>query len=693
MKERNTNKTTEEKLRKPISQEQFKPLKKGADLLTKALEEKIASCTPEEEAQALLMEKIHLQFLEELSYFHRRREIRLEEDAADKLQELLSKNPTRSGKLWLVFRYYKRLALWMGNHPKQATYYINTYCDMIAQSARHSISLYEKKVLPLAVLDLINSDFFHVPTYLVEGLDGVYFEHQTPLEISQQLQPIINLDPKEEYPIARKMQRKFIIHVGGTNTGKTYGSIQRLAAVPRGYYLAPLRLLALEVQETLKEKGVDCGMITGEEQDLAPTNTHIASTVEKINLSSPVDVAVLDECQMIADHDRGYAWTRAILGCPAKEIHCCVAPEGLDILKNVITYSGSPYEVEEHQRLVPLQYLDTPIPLEEAQSGDAFVAFSRREVLRIAHLLADSGIKASVIYGGLPYKARKLQMEQFLQGKTSVIVATDAIGMGLNLPIRRVIFTDKEKFDGKSTRALTSPEVKQIGGRAGRFGKYDKGFLTSTSRMNSVKRQFLATSPSHKQARLGFSEQILELDYELDAVLDAWRKTETVEPFIKTDVSRHIKMIALLRENRFKLTKQEIFRAINIPFNEDNYELLDLFIEYLRLYQQKATVLPMPKFTPSSRSGRGTLEDYELHDKELDLYYSFSSMFRYDYDADALAQGKEETSLQINQLLMDDMVQHPDRGAKYVQKKKSGQQGKGASHYHKGGGKKGSRKR
>lgn len=666
------NRRIEVKQRAPLPE----ALEKGAEILTQAVTERIASFTGEEEGLQILMEKTHGQFLAELPYFHRRREIRFEEDALDKLHELMGKNPTRSGKLWQVFRYYKRLAQWIGQHPKQAVYFVETYCDMLEQGARLSISQYEKKDVPLSLLALLNSDFFQVQTYLLEGLDAVYFEHQTPLEISQQLQPIINIDPKEEYPVARKMDRKFIIHVGGTNTGKTYGSIQRLASVPRGCYLAPLRLLALEVQETLKEKGVDCGMITGEEQDLSASNTHVASTVEKINLSSPVDVAVLDECQMIADHDRGYAWTRAILGCPAREIHCCVAPEGLDILKTVITYSGSSYEVEEHQRLVPLQYLDTPIPLEEAQSGDAFVAFSRREVLRIAHVLADHGMKASVIYGGLPYKARKLQMEQFAQGKTTVIVATDAIGMGLNLPIRRVIFTDNEKFDGKSTRALSSPEVKQIGGRAGRFGKYDKGFLTSTSRMNAVKKQFLATSPSHKQARLGFSEQILDLDYELDAVLDAWRKTETVQPFIKTDVSRHIKMIVLLREQHFKLSKQELFRAINIPFNEDKYELLDLFLEYLRLYQQKANTLPMPKFSTSQYGGVGSLEDYELFDKELDLYYSFSSMFRYPYDEQALAEGKEQTSLQINQLLMEDMIQHPDRGQK---KKKKGRSKHGGS--------------
>ena len=136
------------------------------------------------------------------------------------------------------------------------------------------------------------------------------------------------------------MERRFVIHVGGTNTGKTYQSLNRLAQAQSGVYLAPLRLLALEVQESMLARGVNCSMLTGEEEDIRPGATHIASTVEKLDPNRHCEVAVVDECQMIADDARGFAWTRAVLGCCAQEIHLCTAPEGVDILKQLIESCG-----------------------------------------------------------------------------------------------------------------------------------------------------------------------------------------------------------------------------------------------------------------------------------------------------------------------------------------------------------------
>lgn len=139
--------------------------------------------------------------------------------------------------------------------------------------------------------------------------------------ISHDLTRLLAVDPKNEYPEARMMRREFQIHVSGTNTGKTYQSLQRLKGAKTGVYLAPLRLLALEVQERMLEDGVVCSMLTGEEEDIREGATHISSTVEKLNVRQEFDVAVIDECQMINDTQRGYAWTRAILGVRAKEIH------------------------------------------------------------------------------------------------------------------------------------------------------------------------------------------------------------------------------------------------------------------------------------------------------------------------------------------------------------------------------------
>lgn len=467
------------------------------------------------------------------------------------------------------------------------------------------------------------------------------------IAIESDLESIVETDPKTEYPEALAMERHFIIHVGGTNTGKTYESLQRMKQADSGFYLAPLRLLALEVQETLKEQGIPCGLTTGEEEDLSPTDTHIASTVEKVMLGKEVEVAVIDECQMIQDTDRGYAWTRSILGVRAKEIHCCVAPEGLDILQEIITYCGCRYEVVQHQRKVPLTYVSKPIPLSKAQEGDAFITFSRRGVLKLAEELSDLGIPSSVIYGALPYRSRRKQMQRFLEGDTKVLVATDAIGMGLNLPIRRVIFTAEEKYDGTGTRPLTIAEIKQIAGRAGRFGKYDEGFVgRSDKTILSLDTALQSSAEPIVLARLGYSDRVLDMDYPLAEVLKTWKDTPTLPPFVKTDVKRQVDLIDLLK--RRELNNDELLRLSTIPFNEDNEELLALFFHYITCYT-KDKPMELPDFDPSFRRN---LMYLELFSKKIDLYYSFSIAFRRPYSKEDIAMLKEEVSDSINQQLI-----------------------------------------
>lgn len=638
--------------------------RRAVEQLQAALQERLLELDQREgkENLMLLMDWSHHRFLEELELFPSRLELSLPDEAMDQLDKLRREDITRPGKLWLAFRGFRPLVGYLGTHKAKTKVngmIVQLYVQTLEDSAKNAISFYHSQQIPVPVEELLFAEFFDIKTYVLGGLHGVYSAYSTPKEITKLLQPLLSIPPKEEYPLAQSMKRHFVIHVGGTNTGKTYGSILKLKQASSGYYLAPLRLLALEIQEDLRSEGVDCGLLTGEEEDLSPSNTHIASTVEKGSLSQKVELAVLDECQMIADPDRGYAWTRAILGCPAQEIHCCVAPEGLDILCKVISYSGSPYVVEDHQRLVPLHYVNSPIPLEDAQPGDAFVAFSRREVLRIAKELGDLGKKASVIYGALPYQARKLQMEQFLSGKTKVIVATDAIGMGLNLPIQRVIFTENQKFDGVSTRKLNSPEVKQIAGRAGRYGKYPEGFVGSVTSETSVRRMFYQSSPSHNSARLGFSDEILKIDYPLSEVLKAWQKTNSPPPFVKTSVERHIKLLGMLEKTSLKLSKEQLFRAINVPFSEDKEELFQIFLQYLQQYQTRQNspkkhegeMLPFPEIE-SKHGGENSLMDFELFDKQLDLYYSFSAMFHFPYHKERLRQEKTSTAESINRLLM-----------------------------------------
>ena len=155
-------------------------------------------------------------------------------------------------------------------------------------------------------------------------------------------------------------------------------------SAPSGVYLAPLRLLALEAQETMVRAGVNCSLSTGEEEDFRDDDTHMAATAEKLDLKRYWDAAVIDECQMIADRQRGYAWTRAILGVLSPEVHLCAAPEAKDLLIRLIESCGDEYEVEVHQRNTPLICMSRTVDPQRVQPGDALITFSKVGVLSVA---------------------------------------------------------------------------------------------------------------------------------------------------------------------------------------------------------------------------------------------------------------------------------------------------------------------
>lgn len=483
-----------------------------------------------------------------------------------------------------------------------------------------------------------------------EGLYTCYLTYYVPAAITRDLEKLIVVDPKDEYPAARQMERRFEIHVGGTNTGKTYQSLQRLKEAATGVYLAPLRLLALEVQERMLDDGVICSMLTGEE-DIRPGATHISSTVEKLDINRRYDVAVIDECQLINDRDRGYAWTRAILGIQASEIHLCVAPEGLHILECLIKDLSEPYTIIQHERKVPLIWKDRPVKIAQAQKGDAFVAFSKKRVLQLADELRHNGVPTSIIYGNLPYATRRRQMQMFLDGDTTALVATDAIGMGLNLPIRRVVFTQDEKYDGVEMRPLKPGEVRQIAGRAGRFGIYDKGFAAAGPDCEHDLGKTLETVPVNvKAAALGFSDLVLKVDRPIIDVLKVWNQMPVKKPYYRMDITRYITIINyILNTLHLEFSKEDLLRAASIPFDEKDADLLALFGIYCRAYAGGASAMDKP-----DRDGN-RLGDLELFYKSLDLYYSFSKNFGLAWDKEWLTNEKELVAEEINYLLIHDL--------------------------------------
>jgi ATP-dependent RNA helicase SUPV3L1/SUV3 len=280
----------------------------------------------------------------------------------------------------------------------------------------------------------------------------------------------------DTFELARRMQRTVTLYVGPPNSGKTYAAFEKLAAAHDGCYLAPLRLLALEGRDRLVGRGVACSLLTGEENDPAPDARVVSSTIEMVNTSKPVDVAVIDEAQMLFDNSRGWAWTQAIVGVPANEVIIICSAYAAEAIENLLKLCGENCRTIVFERKQHVELMPGPVPISALKKGDAVVAFSRREVLMLRDQVAANGHPVSVIYGALPPEVRRREAERFAHGHAHILVATDAIGMGLNLPIRRVLFSTLKKFDGVGDRTLNESEVHQIAGRAGRYGMHEEGF-------------------------------------------------------------------------------------------------------------------------------------------------------------------------------------------------------------------------
>lgn len=484
------------------------------------------------------------------------------------------------------------------------------YAPILLSVAERELTAFAEAQPEAKVDELLTMKDFPCQELFNRGLGYVYSVYYVPQAIRTSLDTLAALNPKDEYPEARAMRRHFVLHIGGTNTGKTYAGFQQLIRAATGVYLAPLRLLALEAQERLLADGVACSLTTGEEEDCRPGDTHVAATAEKLNLEAVYDVAVIDECQMIADRERGFAWTRAILGVRAPEIHLCAAPEAKNILLRIIQSCGDSYEVVEHQRRTPLLCMARTMDYTTVQPGDALITFSKVGVLSVAEDLRRRGKEPAIIYGALPYATRRKQVEGFLSGQMKYVVSTDAIGMGLNLPIRRIIFMETEKFDGHERRELKPEEIQQIAGRAGRYGMYEKGYVGAVENLALIRSALETVVPPIQEAVVGFSDLVTAVDFDLLEVLEVWNRMPTAKPYVKLDITRYITVISRIREAGFQLTKQQELRAANIPFDETDDTLNQLFFRFLRTWSREEPLQPpvLPEkqtpITPQAGSGR-----------------------------------------------------------------------------------------
>ncbi len=484
--------------------------------------------------------------------------------------------------------------------------------------------------------------------YLSSGIIAVLVSSHIPDLVAEEFKKYFPQNPKDEYPRARAMQRTLHLHLGETNTGKTYNAIQRLKQAKTGVYLAPLRILALEIYERLNQEGVPCNLFTGEEEILVEGARHVSSTVEKLSLDREYEVAVIDEIQMIDNSQRGQAWSRALLGLRCPEIHVCGALNAKELLLKIIEDCEDQYDIREYTRSVPLELYDRPYEFRDAEKGDALVVFSKQRVLEISKHFLDRGIKTSIIYGDLPPEVRKIQYAMFISGETSVLVTTDAIGMGVNLPIRRIIFMSLQKFDGEEVRYLTSQEVKQIGGRAGRQGIYEIGYVG----VNSLEQSFIEESLEKedvpiRQAVTGPSEAILKIgSLPLSQKLALWStRHETVSHYRKMDIRDYLLILEAVKN--YRLPEEDQFKLMRLPFDVNSEELLDCFIDYVEeFFVGHSEEIPKPQCSDHTLTG---LEQYY---QKLNLYYSFSKNFSLEFDELWVYRERALLSDKINQLLI-----------------------------------------
>jgi len=274
------------------------------------------------------------------------------------------------------------------------------------------------------------------------------------------------LDYLQCFPVARSMQRKVVAWLGPTNSGKTHRAVLALAAAKSGMYLGPLRLLALEQRDRLHELGTPCSLITGEERD-HQSPTHSSRTVEMTDFSRRFDVCVLDEMQLAFDRDRGWAWVAAYCGVAASTLYVTGPVSAEPVIRRLAELCGDTVEVNYVERQGTLEH-EGVLDWRRVPPRSAVIGFSRAIVLELKAMFESRGLRVSVIYGGLSPEVRRNEARRFRNGESDIVCATDAIGLGLNLPLDRVIFYETDKFDGEINRPLTDAELLQIAGRAGR---------------------------------------------------------------------------------------------------------------------------------------------------------------------------------------------------------------------------------
>ena len=289
-------------------------------------------------------------------------------------------------------------------------------------------------------------------------------------------------------------QKKITAVLGPTNTGKTYLAIETMLSFESGMMGFPLRLLAREVYDKIIKRTdpKKVALITGEEKIIPSSAKYFLCTVESMPIDKLLDFVAIDEIQMCADHERGHIFTDRLLNLRGEKLTMFL---GSHIIKKIISNLEGDIEFINKERLSKLTYVGHK-KASRLEPKSAIIAFSTEEVYAIAELIRRQKGGAAIVMGSLSPKTRNSQVELFQSGDVDYLVATDAIGMGINMDLNNVFFSNLKKFDGKKIRKLNLSEIGQIAGRAGRY--LNDGYFGITGSCDEISSEDIELIETHK---------------------------------------------------------------------------------------------------------------------------------------------------------------------------------------------------
>ena len=289
-------------------------------------------------------------------------------------------------------------------------------------------------------------------------------------------------------------KNKITAVLGPTNTGKTYQAIETMLGFESGMMGFPLRLLAREVYDKIIQKinPSQVALITGEEKIIPPNAKYYLCTVESMPIDKNLEFVAVDEIQMCTDSERGHIFTDRLLNLRGEKLTMFL---GANTIKNIISKLDEDTEFINKNRLSNLSYVGHK-KISRMKQKSVIIAFSTEEVYAIAELVRRQKGGAAIVMGSLSPKTRNAQVELYQSGDVDFLVATDAIGMGINMDLESVYFSNIRKFDGKRLRRLKLSEIGQIAGRAGRY--LNDGNFGITGECNEIKAEEVELLETHK---------------------------------------------------------------------------------------------------------------------------------------------------------------------------------------------------